>query len=102
MRKQKTQTEMSTYQGECGYCSSPVLPSSEAQLTSGQTSALRSAAVIYNETVRTIRAGGTPRFASHADYLKYKRAQALASGAATIPCRPAPCDAIRQIEATGC
>ena len=95
---------MSTYQGTCGAegCSAPVITSLEAQPTAGQNSSLRSAAVIYNETVRTLNAGKTVRFASHTDYLKYKRAQALASGSARIVCRPPPCDAIRQIEATGC
>jgi hypothetical protein len=99
---------MSTYQGTCGACdpsgccSSPVLPNYSTQLSTSQTADIRSAAVIYSETVRTIRAGGTPRFASHADYLKYKRAQALASGASRTPCRPPPSDAIRQIEAIGC
>lgn len=95
---------MSTYQGTCGAegCSAPVITSVEAQPSAGQNSSLRSAAIIYNETVRKIRNGGEPRFASHTDYLKYKRAQALASGSAHIACRPPPCDAIRQIEATGC
>jgi hypothetical protein len=99
---------MSTYQGTCGpcdasgCCSSPVLPSYTTQFSTSQTTDTRSAAVIYTETVRTIRAGGTPRFASHADYLKYKRAQALASGATRVLCRPPPSAAIRQIEATGC
>lgn len=99
---------MSTYQGDCGHCdasgccSAPVLPSYEAQLTSGQASSLRAAAIIYGETVRTIRAGGSPRFASNADYNQYKKARALASGAGHIACRPPPSAAVRQIEAIGC
>lgn len=101
---------MSTYQGTCGACDTsgsccpaPVLPSYESHLSTAQLRDLKSAAIIYTEAITTKRAGGVPRFRSHADYIKYRRAQALTGGASRLPpCRAPQSAIITQLEAVGC
>lgn len=101
---------MSTYQGTCGACDAsgtccpaPVLPSYESHLSTAQLRDLKSAAIVYTEAVTVKRAGGVPRFTSHADYIKYRRAQTLAGGASRLPpCRAPQSAIITQLEAVGC
>jgi hypothetical protein len=100
---------MSTYQGTCGHCDpsggccpAPVLPSYESAYTAAQTTEMRSAAIVYAEAARVKQAGNTLQFASHSDYMKYKRARAIAGGASRNPCRPPQAAVIAQIEAIGC
>jgi hypothetical protein len=78
---------MSTWQGLCGTCNStgcataPVLPTENAQLSSGGRTALLSDTNVFVHAVRAQAQKGTssPTFKSAAAYMQYKKAQILVS-----------------------
>lgn len=94
---------MSTYQGMCGgSCNggagAPVLPKPESQLSSHMRTNLLGDAVVYQHQVTT----GKQKFASAADYMRFKKARLLSGTPLCVAGRPPQSAIITRLIETGC